>query len=160
MPIHCSRLTIAATLTASALAYTGIGCTQQPQETGQADAPPAQPAAGASEQEPATAEAEAERVRVVELAATDLAFDPATITAAPGERLMLRVVNRGRSPHSLELHLPDRELQLEEELKPEKSATLTFDAPQEPGTYVYYCPVGDHREKGMEGQLVVQSSGE
>lgn len=25
-----------------------------------------------------------------------------------------------------------------------------------PGTYTFYCPVGDHREEGMEGKLVVR----
>jgi plastocyanin len=27
-----------------------------------------------------------------------------------------------------------------------------------PGTYAFYCPLHDHRLKGMQGTLVIQSS--
>ena len=30
-----------------------------------------------------------------------------------------------------------------------------FTAPAEPGTFDYYCSIGDHRQRGMEGTLTV-----
>ena len=39
---------------------------------------------------------------------------------------------------------------------PGTSGNLEFQAPQEPGTYTFYYPVDDHREKVMEGRLIVE----
>ena len=34
--------------------------------------------------------------------------------------------------------------------------TLSFRAPQEPGEYEVYCPMGNHRGRGMTANLVVR----
>jgi plastocyanin len=34
--------------------------------------------------------------------------------------------------------------------------TSTVTADLKPGTYTYFCPVGDHRQEGMEGTLTVK----
>lgn len=36
-----------------------------------------------------------------------------------------------------------------------KTATVEF-TPMQPGEYTFYCSVGDHRAKGMEGTLIVE----
>jgi uncharacterized cupredoxin-like copper-binding protein len=33
------------------------------------------------------------------------------------------------------------------------------DADLEAGTYMWFCPVGDHRARGMEGKITVGSGG-
>ena len=38
---------------------------------------------------------------------------------------------------------------------PDETASVTFFVDLPPGEYVYYCSVGDHRNGGMEGILVV-----
>ena len=38
--------------------------------------------------------------------------------------------------------------------QPGSKSTVTADL--KPGTYTFYCPVGDHREEGMEGTLTVE----
>jgi plastocyanin len=38
--------------------------------------------------------------------------------------------------------------------QPGGSSTVTADL--KPGTYTFYCPVGNHREEGMKGKLTVQ----
>ena len=40
------------------------------------------------------------------------------------------------------------------------SGDVELTAPAQPGTYTFYCPVWNHRQKGMEGKLIVRSKGE
>lgn len=97
----------------------------------------------------------AQAARDVEVVATDFDFDPERIQAEPGQELAVKLVNRGNSPHNIEFELPTGEKELENNVPPGQSATLRITAPREPGTYTFYCPVGNHRQRGMEGQLVV-----
>jgi plastocyanin len=41
-----------------------------------------------------------------------------------------------------------------EVVQPGGTSTVTVDL--KPGTYTFYCPVGQHRQNGMEGTLTVQ----
>ena len=40
------------------------------------------------------------------------------------------------------------------EISPGESAVLEVNL--DPGTYVLYCPVGDHKERGMDGTVTVE----
>lgn len=40
---------------------------------------------------------------------------------------------------------------------PGTETTFTFTAPATPGEFTFYCAVGDHRDRGMEGTLTVTS---
>lgn len=40
---------------------------------------------------------------------------------------------------------------------PGQTGTVEFDAPA-PGEYAYFCSIGDHRERGMEGTLTVKAA--
>lgn len=94
--------------------------------------------------------------RTVTVTATDFEFQPRRILVRPGEKLQVKLVNRGSNPHNIEFELPSGEVELEKPVPPGQSKTLTFTAPQEPGVYVLYCPVAQHRARGMEGRLVVE----
>jgi polyvinyl alcohol dehydrogenase (cytochrome) len=94
--------------------------------------------------------------RVVQLVAKDNAFEPAELTVRPGQRLNVILVNRGEHEHSIEFELPSGEAELAQPIAAGTQGTVQLTAPTEPGTYVFYCPVGDHREKGMEGKLIVE----
>ena len=87
----------------------------------------------------------------VELVATEFAFDPADVDVEPGE-ITFTVSNEGEFPHALEIEGNGIEEETEE-LGPGESGSLTVDL--EPGEYELYCPVGDHRDQGMVGTLVV-----
>ena len=61
-------------------------------------------------------------------------------------------MNEGEFPHALEIE--GRGIEEEtDEIDGGETTELTVDL--EPGEYELYCPVGDHREQGMEGTLVV-----
>ncbi len=92
----------------------------------------------------------------VAVSARDFAFEPSDVTLDAAGTYTFRLTNDGESPHALEIEGED----LEEEtdtIDPGDSDELTVDLAE--GEYVLYCPVGDHRDRGMEGRLVVGGGG-
>ena len=84
----------------------------------------------------------------------DFALDPDEVSVDEGGNTTFRVVNDGQTEHALEIEGAG----IEEEtdvLGPGESAELTVEL--EEGKYELYCPVGNHREQGMEGTLTVGS---
>jgi uncharacterized cupredoxin-like copper-binding protein len=90
----------------------------------------------------------------VDISGIDFAFDPANPTVKAGT-VTFNLTNDGQAPHNLEVEGPSGEAELEQDLAPGESGQLTVDL-SEPGTYEMYCPVGNHREQGMEGEITVQ----
>jgi plastocyanin len=88
----------------------------------------------------------------IEVVATDYAFDPADVSVEEAGETTFTVSNEGDFPHALEIEGSGIEEETET-LDPGASGSVTVDLA--PGEYVLYCPVGDHRERGMEGTLVV-----
>lgn len=97
-----------------------------------------------------------QRVQRIEVEARDFQYNPSQIRAQAGEPLSIRLINNGETEHNIEFELPAGDEKLEENLQPGERGTLEFTAPEEPGTYTIYCPVGDHRERGMTGELIVE----
>ena len=119
------------------------------------DAAPATSAEATGEEttttaEEAPAEGGGETVQVSE---TDFAIDPANPTVQAGT-VTFEVTNDGQAPHNLEVEGNGIEEELEADLAAGESGTLTVDL--QPGTYEWYCPVGNHAEMGMEGELTVE----
>jgi plastocyanin len=83
----------------------------------------------------------------------DFSIDPSTISPRSGGTVTFSVVNKGPSPHALEIDGNGVEEETET-LSTGDHADLTVDL--KPGTYEIYCPIGDHRARGMEGKLVVR----
>lgn len=70
----------------------------------------------------------------------------------------MKLVNKSDHPHNIEFELPSGEKELEKPVPPGESAVLKFTAPPNPGEYTVYCPVANHRERGMTGTLVVREA--
>lgn len=83
-------------------------------------------------------------------------YNPSEIKVQPGQNLRITLINHGDTEHNIEFELPDGEEELENNVQPGEQASLEFQAPEEAGTYTFYCPVDDHRERGMTGQLIVE----
>ncbi len=88
----------------------------------------------------------------VELVATEFAFDPADVSVDEAGETTFTVSNDGEFPHALEIEGNGIEEETET-IDPGGSGSVTVDL--EPGEYELYCPIGDHRDRGMEGTLVV-----
>ncbi len=81
-----------------------------------------------------------------------LKFDKDTLTAKAGT-VTINMENPSGLPHALEVEGNGVE---EKGETVQKGGTSTVTAQLEPGTYEYYCPVGNHKAEGMEGTLTVQ----
>jgi plastocyanin len=91
--------------------------------------------------------------KTIEVSATDFAFSPSSPSAPAGE-VTFAVSNDGAAPHTIEVEGPNGDEELEPTLEPGQSGELTVDL-SEPGTYTFFCPIGNHRELGMEGQITI-----
>jgi uncharacterized cupredoxin-like copper-binding protein len=71
----------------------------------------------------------------------------------PAGSQTFRVTNNGTTEHNFEIEGQGIEEAFETNLSPGETQTMQLNL--EPGTYEVYCPVGNHREQGMEMQLTV-----
>ena len=88
---------------------------------------------------------------------TDFAIAPADARVDQSGDVRISVVNRGEAPHALAIETPDGVVKTKT-LGAGESAEL--DAKLDDGTYEWFCPVGDHRARGMEGELKVGKGGD
>ena len=107
----------------------------------------------ATEEESPEATEEAAAGEEVEVSLSEFTIDMPTELSAGS--VTFSISNDGEFPHSFEIENEDMGFEegLDANLEPGDSDTLTVDL--EPGTYVIYCPVGNHREMGMEVELTV-----
>ena len=90
----------------------------------------------------------------VDLSATDFAFTPSDPTVKSGE-VTFTLKNDGQTAHSLEIEdVNGSDEEIEGDVAPGESGTLKVNL--KPGTYEFYCPVDDHKDMGMEGEITVK----
>jgi plastocyanin len=99
-----------------------------------------------------------EAVATVEMSLRDFELDPADPEVDEAGVIEFTLTNEGQTPHNLEVETPQGEFELEEDLQAGENGTLRAEV-SEPGEYVIYCPVDNHRELGMEGTLTVAGGG-
>ena len=78
---------------------------------------------------------------------------PPTSKAKAGE-VTFTVTNDGSETHSFVFNNGGQEIPIDGDLAPGDTAQLTVDVTG--GFYEYYCPIGDHQDLGMQGQLEVE----
>ena len=110
-------------------------------------------AASTSTDAKAAADSGAGGAQSVAVSETEYALDPADPTVKPGS-VTFEVSNDGQTVHTLEVEGPNGEQELETDLQPGQSGKLAVDL-SEPGSYEFYCPIADHKEQGMEGEITV-----
>jgi plastocyanin len=82
-----------------------------------------------------------------------LAFTPKALTAKAGA-VTLKLTNGGGNamPHAIAI---EGQGVAQSGSVAQPGATSSISVKLKPGTYTFYCPVGDHRAEGMEGKLTV-----
>ena len=91
--------------------------------------------------------------QTVNISETDFALDPSQVSTESG-LVRFNVTNEGNTTHNLEIEGNGVEEELPADLAPGDSGEVSVEL--EPGTYTMYCPIGDHREQGMEGTVEVE----
>jgi plastocyanin len=114
------------------------------------DEPAATPEATAEATEEPAGGGGGETVMVASPEDGGLSFEPAELTAPAGE-VTFTYDNPSQVPHAFEIEGVDGSA-TETITESESEVTVQVDA----GEYVFYCPVGQHRQGGMEGTLTVE----
>jgi uncharacterized cupredoxin-like copper-binding protein len=98
---------------------------------------------------------------------TDFAFNPNEFTVPAREQITLSVTHNGTMEHNFIImkygtdagDIFDEEDQVnvfwEVALQPGDSETVSFTAPEQPGTYQVICGMPGHLQSGMIGKLIV-----
>ncbi len=71
----------------------------------------------------------------------------------PAGELTFQIENEGDQRHAFAIEGNGVNETLVTDVAPGSTETATIEL--EPGTYTVWCPIGDHRERGMEAQLEV-----
>ena len=107
-------------------------------------------------QAPATAVTEstppatpAQQETTINIAGTEYGFTPKSINLEAGKSVKIVYKNTGTLPHDLVI----TELGVRTKvINQGKEDTISF-TPDKSGTYTFFCSVGNHRQRGMEGSL-------
>lgn len=103
----------------------------------------------------------------INVAMTDFAFTPSRYTVPAGGQITLNATHDGLVEHDFVImklntdvggHFNEEDLvnvHWQIKIQPGDSQTVTFTAPDQPGTYQIVCGMAGHVEAGMVGQLVV-----
>jgi plastocyanin len=95
--------------------------------------------------------------QTIEVSLSEFALNPSQVSVQKPGTYTFRAVNDGQSVHALEVegHGVEEET---EDIQPGETAELTVEL-TEAGEYELYCPVGNHRDMGMDGSVQVGGTG-
>lgn len=96
---------------------------------------------------------------VIEVKTGEWYYTPKELTVAAGAALSLTLVHEGSAqiPHDIVFDLEGGQKAASKRIRGGEKDVMGFSAPLAPGEYVFYCSVGNHRARGMEGKLIVTS---
>jgi uncharacterized cupredoxin-like copper-binding protein len=88
----------------------------------------------------------------VRVSLTEFSITPATITVEEAGTYDFEVTNEGQFPHALDIEADDGEAETGN-IEPGESKTIRLNLAA--GSHEMYCPIGNHRDQGMEGTVAV-----
>jgi uncharacterized cupredoxin-like copper-binding protein len=91
----------------------------------------------------------------VSLTESEFKITPANAKVSETGPVTIKVTNNGSITHALALQTPSGVVQTGH-IAPGRSATLKVNV-SKGGSYTFYCPIGNHKQAGMQGTLVVGS---
>lgn len=91
-------------------------------------------------------------VREIKVSGSEFAFSPSALSVKAGKKVRIIFKNNGKLPHNLTI---DQLGIATKTISPGQTDTLEFTADRT-GSFVVYCSVDAHRQKGMEVSLKIQ----
>ncbi|MBI4592131.1 cupredoxin domain-containing protein [Candidatus Uhrbacteria bacterium] len=85
----------------------------------------------------------------VSMEVVNFSFTPNVINASPGDRVSV-TFSKNTGFHTFTIDEVGLEFAIAQ------GEVLNFTAPDEPGSYPFYCSIGSHRTMGLEGTLIVE----
>lgn len=101
---------------------------------------------------PTATPTQAEETQMFTVEGSEFKFSPDTITLKEGRKAVITYKNTGNFSHDLVIADLGVRTQV---IVGGKEATLEF-TPTKSGTFGFICSVGDHAERGMKGEVVVE----
>jgi plastocyanin len=153
-PVQSARRVVAASIAAAALcagALTGCGGDDDP-STVAATTGATGPTGPTGATGPTGPAGQAQEIEVIE---TDFALDPEDPVVEAGAVQITAVNDSAGTVHSLAVDAPAGEEELGKDLQPGDSGELGVEL-AEPGRYRWYCPLANHEQLGMVGEITVE----
>ena len=100
--------------------------------------------------------AEERPAATVAITETEFEISPAEPSADSAGVVRFEVKNDGEIAHALEVEGADGKYETSD-IAPGETATLDVELPK--GSYTIYCPIGNHRDQGMEGTVSIAGGG-
>ncbi len=96
--------------------------------------------------------------QVVTLQTHDFNYYPSTFTVGAGQKVAVHIVNTGVPVAGFAVKLPTGPIALKGGVKPKEDAYFVFTAPNAPGDYEFFSPLGAERFFGMKGMMTVAAA--
>jgi uncharacterized cupredoxin-like copper-binding protein len=91
-------------------------------------------------------------IETIRISETEFKLDPSTVHVDRAGTYVFEAVNDGTTEHALEIEGEGVEMETEP-ISPGQTARLEITL--EEGDYEMYCPIDDHKGRGMEGEVAV-----
>lgn len=93
---------------------------------------------------------------VIEMTTSEFTFSPKQFSVQAGRQIAVHIVNTGVPPSGIAIKLPSGPIALKGPVKPKEDAYFVFVAPDQPGDYQFFSPIGAQRFFGMTGTMTVK----
>jgi PQQ system protein len=102
--------------------------------------------------------ASGEVLKTIQISEKEFSLNPNTVTLSQPGTYEFEVTNDGRITHALEVEESGGGAEVETgDIAAGESKTLRFTFSAD-GSYEMYCPIGNHKDEGMRGTIVVGSA--
>ncbi len=95
-------------------------------------------------------------LQTIQISENEFSLEPSNVTLPEIGTYEFEVTNNGQITHALEIEEEDGAEVETGEIAPGETKTIQF-AFSAGGSYEMYCPIGNHRDEGMDGMITVGS---